>query len=104
MKSETVTIITAVVAILRRIHDIARVGFVVNDLRRNRIAIWLSKFMAWTIITNPIARFDAPTSCERAFTVAELRSLAKRAGLEHVSLRRHPIFRMALVGRKRNEL
>ena len=89
-----------VVAILRRIHDIARVGYAVNDLRRNRIAICLSKLMAHTIITNPIARFDAPASCERAFTPAELRALAKRAGMGNFQIHCHPVYRMALVGRK----
>jgi SAM-dependent methyltransferase len=89
-----------VVAILRRIHDIARVGYIINDLRRNRIAICLSKVMAHTIITNPIARFDAPASCERAFSVGELRALATQAGLGNVTIRRHRFFRMALVGRK----
>jgi SAM-dependent methyltransferase len=89
-----------VVAILRRIHEIARIGYVVNDMRRNRVAIWLSKLMARTMITNPIARFDAPASCERAFTIAELHTLAQHAGLEQVTIHRHPIFRMVLVGRK----
>jgi len=89
-----------VVAILRRIRDIARVGYIVNDLRRNRIAICLSKLMARTLITNPIARFDAPASCERAFTPAELRLLAAQAGMGDVAIRRHRFFRMALVGRK----
>ncbi len=89
-----------VVAILRRIHDTARVGYVINDLRRNRVAIWLSKLMARTIITNPIARFDAPASCERAFTIAELRAMATRAGLTNFTVRRHRFFRMALVGHK----
>jgi 2-polyprenyl-3-methyl-5-hydroxy-6-metoxy-1,4-benzoquinol methylase len=88
------------IAILRRIHDIARVGYIVNDLRRNRLAIGLSKLMAHTIITNPIARFDAPASCERAFSMDELRAMAQQAGMEHFSVRKHPIFRMALVGRK----
>jgi SAM-dependent methyltransferase len=88
-----------VVAILRRIHDIARVGYIINDLRRNRIAICLSKLMARTIITNPIARFDAPASCERAFSVAELRALASQAGLVNFVIRRQRFFRMALAGR-----
>jgi len=88
------------VAILRRIHDIARGGYIVNDLRRNQVAICLSKLMARTIITNPIARFDAPVSCERAFTTAELRALAGRAGMANFSIHRHRFFRMALVGRK----
>jgi 2-polyprenyl-3-methyl-5-hydroxy-6-metoxy-1,4-benzoquinol methylase len=89
-----------VVAILRRIHEIARVGYIVSDLRRNRVAIWLSQLMARTILTNPIAKFDAPASCERAFTVAELRALAERAGLEQFGIHRHRMFRMALVGYK----
>jgi SAM-dependent methyltransferase len=89
-----------VVAILRRIHDIARIGYVVSDLRRNRIAIWLSKLMARTIIKNPIARFDAPASCERAFSVAELHAMATQAGVSKPAIRREQFFRMALVGRK----
>lgn len=89
-----------VVAILRRIHEIARVGYIVNDLRRNRAAIWLSKLLARTVLTNPIAKFDAPASCERAFTAPELRALAGRAGLEQFSIHRHPVFRMVLVGVK----
>lgn len=89
-----------VVEILRRIHEIARVGYIVNDLRRNRVAIWLSKLMAHTVITNPIAKFDAPASCERAFSIPELRTLAERAGLEQFTIRRHRIFRMVMVGRK----
>jgi SAM-dependent methyltransferase len=86
------------VAILRRIHDIARGGWIINDLRRNWIAIGLSKLMARTIITNPIVRFDAPASCERAFTIAEWRAMATRAGMSHFTIRRHRFFRMALVG------
>jgi SAM-dependent methyltransferase len=87
-----------VVAILRRIHDIARVGYIVNDLRRNRIAVGLSKLMARTVISNPIARFDAPASCERAFSIAELHAMAERAGLSNFTVRRHRFFRMAIVG------
>jgi hypothetical protein len=56
--------------------------------------------MAHTIITNPIARFDAPASCERAFTIAEWRAMASRAGMSHFTVRRHRFFRMALVGHK----
>lgn len=89
-----------VVAILRRIHDIARVGYIINDLRRNRVAIGLIKLMARTIIRNPIARFDAPASCERALSITELRAMATRAELRNFAIRRHRFFRMAIVGRK----
>jgi SAM-dependent methyltransferase len=89
-----------VVAILRRIHDITRVGYIINDLRRNRVAIGLTKLMARTIIRNPIAQFDAPASCERAFSVAELRAMAARAELRSFVIRRHRYFRVAIAGRK----
>jgi SAM-dependent methyltransferase len=88
------------VAILRSINHIARGGWIINDLRRNRLAIGLSKLMAHTIITNPIARFDAPASCERAFTIAEWRAMAARAGMDHFTISRHRFFRMALAGYK----
>lgn len=88
------------VAILRRIHEIAAIGYIVNDLRRNRVAMALTRFMARHVITNPIAKYDAPASCERAFTVAELRAMAERAGMEHFRVRRHLFFRMALAGHK----
>ncbi|HTS17854.1 MAG TPA: methyltransferase domain-containing protein [Verrucomicrobiae bacterium] len=88
------------VAVLQRIHDIARVGYIVNDLRRSCIAIGLSKLMAATIITNPIAKFDAPASCERAFRVPELRAMARKAGLANAVIRRQRFFRMSIVGRK----
>jgi 2-polyprenyl-3-methyl-5-hydroxy-6-metoxy-1,4-benzoquinol methylase len=88
------------VAILRSINHIARGSWIINDLRRNRFAIGLSKLMAHTIITNPIARFDAPASCERAFTVPEWHLMATRAGMNHFMIRRHRFFRMALSGHK----
>jgi hypothetical protein len=56
--------------------------------------------MARTIIRNPIARFDAPASCERAFSVTELRAMAARAGLRNFIIRRHRFFRMAIAGLK----
>jgi SAM-dependent methyltransferase len=88
------------VAILRSINHIARGTWIINDLRRNWIAIGLSKLMAHTVITNPIARFDAPASCERAFTITEWRAMATRAGMNHFTIRRHRFFRMALSGHK----
>lgn len=91
---------TDAVAILRRIRDIARVGYIVNDLRRNRVAVALAKLMAQTIITNPIAQFDAPASCERAFSITELHRMAECAGLTGFAIQRHRYFRMALVGTK----
>jgi ubiquinone/menaquinone biosynthesis C-methylase UbiE len=84
---------------LRELGRVARRRLVVNDLRRSRTAyalIWLiTRFSR-----NPLTRYDSPVSVERAFTPAELASLARAAGLDRVGRFRvhsHRYYRMALV-------
>ena len=86
------------VAILRRIGQIARVGYVVNDLRRRHLTIWVSRLLARTIIRNPIAKFDAPASCERAFSVGEWRELVRRAALPAARVDGWRGYRLVIVG------
>jgi SAM-dependent methyltransferase len=88
------------VAILRRMSELARVGFIVNDLRRNWPAIWISELVARAFRRDSLARQDGPQSCRAAFTVAELRSMAREAGLQNFQVHRHHAgFRMVLEGR-----
>jgi ubiquinone/menaquinone biosynthesis C-methylase UbiE len=84
---------------LRELGRVARRRLVVNDLRRSRIAyvlIWLiTRFSR-----NPLTRYDSPVSVERAFTPAELESLARAAGLDRQGrfrIHHHRYYRMALV-------
>jgi ubiquinone/menaquinone biosynthesis C-methylase UbiE len=89
------------VTVLRRIQEIARAGFIVNDLRRNRPAIRMSQWLARTMIKGSMIRHDAVQSARAAFTVRELRAMANRAGLKHFQIRRRQLFfRMVLEGRK----
>ena len=80
-----------------RMADLARQGFIINDVYRSRGA-WL---MAWVLAhfttTNRLTRHDGPASVDRAFTPAELRRMARRAGL-CVRVYRHPFWRVAVVG------
>jgi 2-polyprenyl-3-methyl-5-hydroxy-6-metoxy-1,4-benzoquinol methylase len=88
-------------AVLRRMHEIARLGCVLNDLRRNWCAIWTMELIARTIIRSPILRNDGPQSCRAAFTIAELDNLARKAGFGNPQIRKHHgMFRMVLVGKK----
>jgi 2-polyprenyl-3-methyl-5-hydroxy-6-metoxy-1,4-benzoquinol methylase len=88
------------VSILRRMQDIARVGYILNDLRRNWLSVLITEVLARTVIQSPIARHDAPQSCRAAFTIPELHTLAQQAGLNNFSIRRHhAMFRMVLEGR-----
>ena len=89
-----------VVEILRRIHNLARVGYIVNDLRRNWLAIWVGEFLSRPVISS-IFRHDASQSCRAAFTVGELRLMAKESGLKNFRITKHHAFlKMMLEGRK----
>ena len=88
------------VVILQRMQEIARVGYILNDLRRNWVSVLLAELAARTVIRSPIARHDAPQSCRAAFTIPELNLMARQAALKNFRIRRHhAMFRMVLEGR-----
>jgi SAM-dependent methyltransferase len=89
------------VTILRRMQELARVGFLLNDLRRNWPAVRVMELAARAFIKSSMARQDAVLSCRAAFTVDELSALARRAGLRDFRIRRRQLmFGMTLEGRK----
>jgi ubiquinone/menaquinone biosynthesis C-methylase UbiE len=89
------------VKVLRRVHELARVGYIINDLRRNWLTIWTTEILARTVMQSGIARNDGPQSSRAAFTIEELRRMARDAGMTNFRVRRHHlIFRMVLEGRK----
>jgi 2-polyprenyl-3-methyl-5-hydroxy-6-metoxy-1,4-benzoquinol methylase len=83
----------AVVALFRRMAELARLGFVVSDLRRGRLA-WAAVWLATHVVSrNRMTRHDGPLSVRRAYTGAELARLARRAQLPDVTWHRAPAFR-----------
>jgi ubiquinone/menaquinone biosynthesis C-methylase UbiE len=70
-----------VVRLLGEMRRVARLGVVVNDLVRSRIA-WIG---AWLLVHgstgNRFTRHDAPLSVRRAYTTRELTDLVEAAGL-----------------------
>jgi SAM-dependent methyltransferase len=80
----------AVMGCLREMRAAARLGVVVNDLLRTRLAlvlVWLAtRLFTW----HRFARHDGPLSVRRAYSPAELRALAVAAGLAAPMVRRHP--------------
>jgi ubiquinone/menaquinone biosynthesis C-methylase UbiE len=70
-----------VVRLLTEMRRVARVGVVVNDLVRSRLA-WLGAWLLVHVSTgNRFTRHDAPLSVRRAYTTRELAGLAEAAGL-----------------------
>lgn len=70
-----------VVALLREMRRVARLGVVVNDLLRSRVAYLGAWLLAHAATGNRYTRHDAPISVRRAYTLPELESLVIEAGL-----------------------
>lgn len=84
--------------VLRELRRVARIGGVVSDLRRSRVALLGARLLAATLWRrHPITRHDGPLSVRRAFTPAELAGLARSAGLPNARVHAHGPFRVALV-------
>ena len=83
----------AVVELLRRLAALVRLGFIVSDFRRERLA-WAAVWLAThALSSNRMTRHDGPLSVRRAYTPDELARLAERAGLPDIRWHRAPSFR-----------
>lgn len=83
------------VAFLRFMDAQARMGWLVNDLHRHRLAYWgypvLARLMRW----HPMVRQDGTLSIARAFRRADWQTLLARAGVEARIYRAFP-FRLCV--------
>jgi SAM-dependent methyltransferase len=83
------------VALLRRLHGLARLGFLVVDLLRcpsGYAGVWLMTRLS----RNPLTRHDGPLSVRRAMSWPEYREFAREARIPDMRLTRLPLFRVAL--------
>jgi ubiquinone/menaquinone biosynthesis C-methylase UbiE len=79
----------------------ARVGFVVNDLVRSRIAHWVVWLITRFITRSAISRHDGPLSVKRSYTPREVSGLCEQAGLKGVDVVHHwPYLRFCAVRTK----
>jgi ubiquinone/menaquinone biosynthesis C-methylase UbiE len=85
------------VQVLREMDRLARVGFVLNDLRRSRLGYAAAWVAARVTTRNRLTRNDAPLSVRRAYTPDELKDLLHRAGIDDAMISTHHWFRMAAV-------
>jgi len=83
----------AVVALFRRLAELVRLGFVVSDFRRGRLA-WAAVWLVTRAVSrNRMTRHDGPLSVRRAYTPVELARLATCAELRDMRWHRAPAFR-----------
>jgi ubiquinone/menaquinone biosynthesis C-methylase UbiE len=90
------------VASLNEMRRAARLGIIVNDLLRTRLTLVLVWIATRLLARHPISRHDGPLSVRRAYSAAELRALAEKAGMHAVRVERHPWFGrlMAVIARE----
>ena len=84
------------IRVLSRCRELARRAVVVADLERGPLAaagVWL---MTAVLYREPMTKYDARVSVRRAFTCAEFRSLAQRAGWQNFQQARFAIARQAI--------
>jgi SAM-dependent methyltransferase len=75
----------------------ARLGVVVNDLERSRLA-WIGiRFGTLLLSRNRMIRHDAPLSVARGFRVGELQQLQRLSGLERLVFHRRLLWRWLVV-------
>ena len=87
-----------VVRYLAEIDTVSRLGWVVNDLVRGRVAHRLVWAATRLFSRNAMARHDGPMSILRSYTPSELASLCEKAGLFDVIVSHHPLlFRQCAV-------
>ena len=87
------------VQVLREMERLAKVGFILNDLRRGHVGFAAAWVASRLTTRNRLTRNDAPLSVRRSYTPVELADLLRRAGITGATISTHPWFRMAAVKR-----
>jgi SAM-dependent methyltransferase len=86
----------AAVSFLRRAGDATRGLLLIQDLVRSRAGYLLAAAGIPLLLCNDVCRKDGPASVEGAFSLAEARALAARAGLDGVRVEPRFPFRFLL--------
>ncbi|SDZ85254.1 methyltransferase domain-containing protein [Pedobacter hartonius] len=76
-----------IIALLRRISEAARLGFVINDLQRSAVPYYLFKALCFVFRLNYMSREDGLVSILRGFKRADLLSYSKKLELKNFLIR-----------------
>jgi 2-polyprenyl-3-methyl-5-hydroxy-6-metoxy-1,4-benzoquinol methylase len=84
------------VTVLRRCRESSRNFVLVSDLRRGLLATVGVYLLTALVFREPMTRYDARLSAERAFSFSEMRKLAVRAGWQNFGHRKFRVARQAI--------
>jgi len=88
---------TELVELIRLLKTRAQVGFIINDLRRTRLAWCAVKAFTSLLNGSELSRHDGPVSVLRGFTEDELKSFLNRAHILNYSISRKWAFRFLVI-------
>ena len=86
-------------ALLRSFARVARVAFIINDLRRHPIAYYSIKLLSQLFTRNRLVRNDSAVSVLRGFTERDIAEIANASQTE-LQVFRHFPYRIILIGRR----
>ncbi|MBA3778382.1 MAG: methyltransferase domain-containing protein [Chloroflexi bacterium] len=75
----------ALAALLAELRRVSRLGVIVNDLDRGRLAWFLAVLLSRIFTRNPLTRHDGPLSVRRAYHPWEIAQIAASVGLIEVT-------------------
>lgn len=88
------------VRLLKEMHRVAAIGYIVKDLRRSWVAWSLITVLTRIFTRNRLTRHDGPLSVLRSYTVSEHDALAGRAGFAGRRVVKEPFWLIVISGRK----
>jgi ubiquinone/menaquinone biosynthesis C-methylase UbiE len=86
-------------ALLKSFARVARVAFIINDLRRHPIAYYSIKLLSQLFTRNRLVRNDSAVSVLRGFTERDIAQIADGSQTE-LQVYRHFPYRIILIGRR----
>lgn len=86
------------VGFFRQTNAVAKMGFIVSDLQRNRFAYYGARLLTVLLNGSKLSKNDGPLSVLRAFKQSELELLLKEAGVKNYQIQRRGFFRFLIVG------
>ena len=86
-------------SLIRDFYRVARLTFIINDLRRHPIAYYSSKLITRILTRNRLVRNDASLSVLRGFTESDIAEIAGRSSMRLRTFRHFP-YRLIIIGHK----
>jgi SAM-dependent methyltransferase len=84
------------IRLLQRVRTMAKQGILIADLERSDLGIVGIFSLTACVYREPMTRYDARLSIQRAFSFTEMREIAAKAGWRGFGHRRFPVCRQAI--------